>query len=253
MAGISSVELVKYPKELTDADWQKKKGLLAKAVKTGLGSELKKGEALHGKLDSAKLEADSNAPKTREDLDLAIKQAKDHYKSAVEPLIAQLKQIVKVAEETEKVLSGKKLKDAAAAAAAIAKRADLFSITCKSVDLEASIKRAEERIDKLNQLAAQMLNSSIAKFLKGAKEFLSGDGSAASWNDKIKQNGRSVSNSVRQLENYNKAFWKEFQKFQGFDLGTMKLTGDDEKSKELRLKVVRLAVKQVADIARFKD
>ena len=141
---------------------------------------------------------------------------------------------------------------AAKEAAAIAKGLGNFAVTCKSIDLQASIKKAEERVAKLNALATKNLTDSIKKFLTGAKTFLGGDGSAGSWESSIKQNGRSVSNSVRQLDAYNKKFWSDFVKFQGFDLGTLKITEDDDKSKEKRKKLVKLAVAQVAAIAKFK-
>jgi hypothetical protein len=252
MSGVSPAALMEYPKELTDADWQKKKGLMAKAVKTGLGAELKKGEALHKKVDTAMLSADNNAPKSMEDLEAGIAGAKKHYGDAVDPLIKQLKTIVAEAKSAEAAMTKGKYKDAATAAAAIAKKADLFSVTCKSVDLEASIKRGKERVDKLNVIAAKMLTESIKKFLVSTKVFLAGDGSKDSWDENVKQNGRSVSNSVRQLKNYNAAFWKDFQKFDGFDLSAMKLNDDEDKSKERRLKLCRDAIKQVVDIAKFK-
>jgi hypothetical protein len=252
MAGVSASALIEYPKELTDADWQKKKGLMAKTVKTGLGAELKKGEALHKKVESHKLEADSNAPKSMEDLEVGIAEAKKHYREVVQPLINQLKTIVTEAKSAEAAMTKGKYKDAAAAAVIIGKKADLFAITCKSVDLEASIKRGTERVDKLNTLAAKLLMDSIKKFLVSSKTFLASDGSVESWDDNVKQNGRSVSNSVRQLKNYNVVFWKDFQKFDGFDLGTMKLNDDEDKSKEKRLKLCRDAIKQVVEIAKFK-
>lgn len=252
MAGIDAIQLMVYPKELTDADWQKKKELLSKTIKTGLGAELKKGEALHKKIKTNKLEADCNAPKSKDDLDQGIKDAKAYFKSHVEPLIAQLKVVVSTAKATEAAMTKAKHKKSAAAAADIAKSADRFAVACKSVDLEATIKRGQERIDRLNMLAANLLNASIKKFIVSAKLFLASDGNMQSWEDNIKQNGRSVSNSVRQLDNYNKAFWAKFQKFQGFDLPTLGLHGDEPKTKEARLKLAREAVKQVADIAKFK-
>ncbi len=252
MAGIAAGELIAYPKVLTDADWQKKKELLSKTISTGLGAELKKGEALHKKIETHKLEADSDAPKSMEDLEKGITDAKAYYRSHVKPLVDQLKEIVKVAKATDVAMTKAKYKKSAAAAADIAKEADLFSVKCQSVDLEASIKRGTARVEKLNMLAAQQLVASIKKFLVSTKVFLASDGNAASWNDNVKQNGRSVSNSVRQLANYNAEFWAEFQKFQGFDLGTMKLSNDDDKSKAERLEICQEAVKQVVQIARFR-
>ena len=253
MAGVDASALSVYPKEITDATWQKKKGLIGKATKTGLGAELQKCEALHKKIDAAKLDVGSNAPKTRDDIEKATKEAKAHYAAAVEPLRKQLLSAKAKAEDAEKKLK-KAVGGGAAAkeAAAIAKGLGNFAVTCKSIDLQASIKKAEERVAKLNALATKNLTDSIKKFLTGAKTFLGGDGSAGSWESSIKQNGRSVSNSVRQLDAYNKKFWSDFVKFQGFDLGTLKITEDDDKSKEKRKKLVKLAVAQVAAIAKFK-
>jgi hypothetical protein len=253
MAGVDASALSVYPKEITDATWQKKKGLIGKATKTGLGDELKKCEALHKKVDSAKLDVGSNAPKTQADIDKAVKEAKAHYAAAVEPLRKQLLAAKSKAEDAEKKLK-KAVGGAAAAkeAAAIAKGLGNFALTCKSVDLQASIKKAEERVAKLNAVAEKMLNDSIKKFLVGAKAFLAGDGSADSWEKLMKQNGRSVSNSVRQLDAYNKKFWSDFSKFQGFDLNTMKLAGDDAASNDKRKKVAKAATAQVVAIAKFK-
>jgi len=253
MAGVDAAALSVYPKEITDATWQKKKGLIGKATKTGLGAELQKCEALHKKIDCVKLDVGSNAPKTQDDIDKAIKEAKAHYAAAVEPLRKQLLAAKSTAEEAEKKLK-KAVGGAGAAkeAAAIAKGLGNFAVTCKSIDLQASIKAAEERVAKLNKLATDLLNASLKKFLVGAKAFLAGDGSADSWNKLIKQNGRSVSNSIKQLDVYNKKFWSDFVKFQGFDLNTIKLDGDDDTSNEKRKKLVKSAAAQVIAIAKFK-
>jgi len=255
MAGVDAKVLMVYPKEITDANWQKKKGLIGKATKTGLGAELTKCENLHKKIDTGKLDAGSNAPKTREDIDKAVKEVKAHYAAAVEPLRKQLLAAKGTAEAAEKTLK-KAVGGGAAAkeAAAIAKALGDFAVTCKSIDLEASIKKAEERVAKLNELATKNLDASIVKFLNGYKAFKASDGSKDSWDKLIKQNGRSVSNSVRQLEAYNKKFWGTFEKtFKGFDLGTMKLADDDDKSKALRQKIAKLAKDQVVEIAKFKS
>lgn len=253
MAGVDASVIGTYPKEITDATWQKKKGVIGKATKTGLGDELKKCEALHKKIDWTKLDVTSNSPKTQADIDKATKEAKAHYAAAVEPLRKQLLSAKSKAEDAEKKLK-KAVGGGSAAkeAALIAKGLGNFAVTCKSIDLQASIKKAEDRVAKLNALAAKLLNDSLKKFLVGAKAFMAGDGSAKSWNDLMKQNGRSVSNSIKQLDVYNKKFWSDFVKFQGFDLNTMKLDGDDEASKEKRKKVAKAATAQVVAMAKFK-
>jgi hypothetical protein len=253
MAGVDATALMSYPKEITNAHWQKKKGLIGKATKTGLGAELTKCESLQKKIDVIKLDVGSNSPKTQDAIDQATKEVKAYYSSAVEPLRKQLLSAKSKAEDAEKKLKkktggGKAAKEAAL----IAKGLGNFAVTCKSIDLQASIKAAEARVAKLNAIAAKMLNASIKKFLTGYKAFASGDGSADSWGKLMKQNGRSVSNSIKQLDAYNKEFWSDFVKFKGFDLGTMKLTEDDDKSKKMRKKLAKAAAGQVVAMAKFK-
>lgn len=253
MAGVDATMLMTYPKEITDKHWQKKKGVIGKATKTGLGAELIKCEKLHKKVNVIKLDVGSSSPKTQDDIDRGTKEAKAHYGSAVAPLRKQLLAAKAKADEAEKKL--KKAvggKSAAKEAASISKGLADFALTCKSIDLQASIKAAQERVAKLNAIAAKQLVPSFKKFLKGAQDFLKGDGSADSWNSLMKQNGRSVSNSIKQLDAYNKKFWKDFVKFQGFDLNTMKLAGDDEASNKKRKKVAKLAASQVIEMAKFK-
>ena len=249
MAGVSVAAIVEYPKTLTDADWQKKKGLVGKMKKTGLGAELVKAEAMHKKIDTVKLLPQN--PNTEEEIQAGIKEGKDYYAKMVEPLRKQLFEVDKVATKAADTL--KKMTgggDASKAALAVAKAATDFALTCKSLDMDGPLKEMRDRIVKKNMLAAKFLVDAIKKFLVGAKVFLA-DGSVKSWDENVKQQGRSVSNSVKQLDNYNKEFWAEFQKFQGFDLGTMKLMGEEDK--DARIKIVKKALVQVAEIAKFKD
>lgn len=251
MAGIDPMALMNYPVVLTDKDWQKKKGLLAKAVKTGLQAELKKGEDLHKKIDTSALLPARHAPKTLADLDLGLKEAKDYYKANVEPLRTQLRVIEATSAKASAALAKAKLGDASKAATAIGKAADLFAVSCKSIDFEPDYKAGLERIAKLNMLAAKLLKDSIKKFQTSSKAFVGGDHTQEAWDTLVKQNGRSVSNSVKQLANYNAAFWGKFKMFQGFDQATMKLMGDDDLTKKKRLVVVKEAMKQVDAIDAF--
>ena len=252
MAGIDPMALMNYPVALTDKDWQTKKGILAKAVKTGLQAELKKGEDLHKKIETTALLPARLSPRTMADLDLGLKQAKDYYKANVEPLRTQLRVIEATAAKAAAALAKVKLSDASKAATAIEKAADLFAVSCKSIDYEPDYKAAMERIAKVNMLAAKMLKDSIKKFQASSKAFVGGDHTQDSWDTLVKQNGRSVSNSVKQLANYNAAFWGKFKMFQGFDQATMKLMGDDETTKKKRLVVVKEAMKQVDAIDAFE-
>ena len=251
MAGIDIYKF-NYPKELTDADWQKAKGKIGKLHKTGLGAELKKAEAMFKSVDKSVLDPSSNPHKTLASLATAVKAAKAHYVSVVVPISKQMDKIVAAASDAStklnKAVGGG---SAAKAADAVKKAAETFRVTCKSLDLDTPIAKVKADIDKKNQLAAKLMGQALTKWAVGAKAFLA-DPSWANWDTHIKQQGRSVSNSVAQLEQYNAQFWKDFQKFQGFDSVTMGFKKDDPKLAEKMSKVVKLASAQVKVIAAFK-
>ena len=253
MAGIDPAKLMQYPKELTNKDWQKKKGVGGKMTKTGLGAVLDKAEAAHKKIDWTKLDPNSDSPKTKADIEKAVAASKAYYKKNVEPLTAELNKVKSTAENAarklEKTATGK---SAGKAAKEIAKAADQFAVGTKSIDLEALVAKSNARVEKLNKLADKMLDQALKKWIAGQKAYLASDQTVQDWEAHIKQNGRSVSNSVKQLEAYNKKFWKDFSKFQGFDLATLKLSDDEEATKAKRAKVVKLANAQVKEIASFK-
>lgn len=251
MAGIVPGAFVaKCPIELKDAHWQKKKGKVGKMVKTGLGAELKKLEALVKRVNSTKLDPASTPSKTLEELQAKVNTAMTEYKTSIPPIRKQLKVVetvaAKAAAKLKKVPLGK---DARKAAEAVGKAASHYAVTSKSLDLEGSIEQVKASIKKKNMLAAKLLKASLKKFISGAKTFLS-DPSKSSWESNIKQQGRSVSNSVAQLKPYKAQFWTEFEKFKGFDLSTLKIA-DDEQFSEKTSRLVKAAAKQVGAIAKF--
>jgi hypothetical protein len=252
MAGVDpSAVTAALPVELTDKDWQKKKGLIGKTVKTGLGAELQKIEALHKKIDGLKLDPASNPSKTIEELTQRVKDAKAEFNASIEPLRKQLLATVKVADDAEKAL--KKVMgggSAAKAAAAVSKAASDFAVTCKSIDLEARIQKVMADIKKKNDLAKKLLAGSLTAFVNDTKVFL-GEPTKENWESKVKQQGRSVSNSVAQLDGYRQNFWSDFEKFKGFDSGTLKLSTPEDFS-DKGVKLVKLALIQVKAIASFK-
>lgn len=249
MAGIK-IGYIPYPAELTDKDWQKKKGLIGKMTKTGIGDTLKKAEALHGKIDFAMIDPAKDNPKDKAELAKGKKAAEDYYKKSILPFSEQLSVVQKTAEKAVKD-NAKMPKKSLAAMEAIAKTAANLRVTMKSFDMDARLKEAEERIEKRQQLAAKFLVDSLKKFASGAATFLK-DPTPESWGTNIKQQGRSVSNSVKELTAYNAAFWKDFEKFKGFDLGTLKLDDKDPKFGAKASALVKLALVQVKAIASFK-
>lgn len=254
MAGIRPSDIrIKRPAELDDAHWQKKKGKIGKLVKTGIGAELKKLNLLIKKIDLMVLDPSSNPSKTMAELRDKVVAAKKEYAKSIPPLQKQCKAVQAIALKAEATLKKKPFgKDAAKAAAAVAKAADWYSVTCKSLDLDKAIADVKAAIDKKNAIAAKLLEGSIKKFLTGAKKYLALDNPTKDdWDAIMKQNGRSVSNSVAQLTEYRDRFWKDFVKFKGFDLNTMGIK-DDEKFAAITKKLVKMSAAQVVAIAKFK-
>ena len=252
MAGIRPSNFkIERPAELDDPHWQKKKGKVGKMVKTGVGAELKKLNALINKVDVVALDPASNPSKTMDELKAKVDVAKKEYMKSIPPIQKQCKAVKDAAQKAEAKLKKTPMgKDAAKAAAAVAKAADWYAVTCKSLDLEGSVAKVKADIEKKMALASKLLNDSLKRFMVGAKKFLA-DPTEKSWEDNVKQNGRSVSNSVAQLPAYRAKFWSDFSKFQGFDTGTIGIARDPDFDKKGSA-LVKAAAKQVVAISKFK-
>lgn len=251
MAGVK-IGYLAYPGILTNKDWQKKKGLIGKMKKTGIGDVLDKAEAVHKKIDWAEMAVSKDNPANMEELKTAIQAVKTYYAKAIVPYEKALTEVADTAEGAIKDV--KKMIGAGSvvkAIEAIVKEAKTQRVTLKSLDLESDIKAMVERIERRQELARVHMNDSLKKFVIGAKAFLS-DPTPENWDKHIKQAGRSVSNSVKELENYNRVFWKEFQKFEGFDLGRMNIDTKSPDFADITTKKVKAAAAQVKDIASFK-
>lgn len=251
MAGIK-LGVQPYPVALTDKHWQKSKGALAKLKKTGIGDLLKTAEGQYKKLDFNALDPRNQNPRTQADLDKAVAKVKDTFKSSFKPFCDHLDKIATHAGKVEKENS-KLLKGAKSGIADVIAAAKSFKLTLNSLDVETPIKEVQDRIDRVQHLAKVNFDDSLKKFLVGYKAFKA-DPTPASWEKNIKQQGRSVSNSVATLEPYKTKFWKDFQKFQGFDTGTLGFdTKDDAKFAAESTKLVNAALDQVKKIAAFKS
>lgn len=251
MAGID-IGTFAYPSELTNRCWQKEKGKLGKLAKTGLGDALDAAEAIWRKVDLGVLDPSSNPSRTIGELDVKVVAAKAHYVKFVAPLAREMGNVrtaAKAAADKLKKLPG--AGDAARAALAIEKRAADFAVTCKSLDLESPIAKVRADIEKKNDLARKLLADSLKRFVAGAKAFMA-DPTLDSWGRNVKQQGRSVSNSVAQISSLREKFWKDFEKFKGFDEGTLKLAKDDPDVGERMKKIVALALGEVRKIAAAK-
>ncbi len=97
---------IEYPKILTNADWQKNKGLVAKgAGETGIGVQMNKTEALFKKFDwkafNAKIICQrANGVFTPGHVDIKIKESVALYTKAVAPVRVEVQKLEKLASDT---------------------------------------------------------------------------------------------------------------------------------------------------------
>ncbi len=131
----------KYPDILTDANWNKNKGLLAKAAgETGVGAQMKVVQAKFKEIKwemfdvRTALKGGANADEAA----LALGAAKGAYEKRVKPLIAEVDKLAKKAEDAEKKFKAAKTipKSSAEHAAKVEAAARLLSAQLKTVSAE---------------------------------------------------------------------------------------------------------------------
>ncbi|MFT5423234.1 MAG: hypothetical protein ACI89L_001008 [Phycisphaerales bacterium] len=142
--------LVAYPKALTNKDWQKQKGTLAKSKKTGLGEKLTALEAAHKKIDWDKLTAIGYGRlNTEKEVDEAQKKAMTYYKGSVLTVRTDALALSKKAGEVAKEFKKSKLipKSARIAAEDISSGSMNFGTALKSLDSEwATFEKYREQL-----------------------------------------------------------------------------------------------------------
>mgnify|MGYP001167332676 CR=1 FL=1 len=175
---------IDIPAVLTQKDWDKNKGALAKAAgKTGVGDAMKAVAKAHDAIDWKKLSVSVNAPSnaTVADLDDLFDEAKAEYKRSVDPLRTQLQKLRDLAEAAAKKFKANKLipKDSTAHAEKVAKAADqLFvafnqsSLGAKITDDYEGMREAMKKADEVRAKGREILEKymlTLAKKLKTAK------------------------------------------------------------------------------------
>jgi|GEM_PF-6863351 len=150
------------PKGLTDAEWQKEKGKIAKlAGKTGVGEALKKFQASYKAIDFSKFDAKMACPgaKLPSVVSEALKTARSYHADKVEKARNDLKDARDTANDTAKAFKKNKLipSSATKAAETIAKAADQFYIVMKkdSVYFTECWKSFQDLIDELERRAEE--------------------------------------------------------------------------------------------------
>ncbi|MBK3735636.1 hypothetical protein GAY29_21550 [Azospirillum brasilense] len=227
---------IDIPDILTQKDWDKKKGAIAKiAGKTGVGDAMKAVDKAHGAIDWKKLSVSMNSPSnaTLDDLDSLLDEARAEYKRSVEPLRTQLQKLRDLAEATAKKFKSNKLipKDSTAHAEKVAKAADqLFvafnqsSLGDKIVDDYEGMKDAIEKADKVRAKGREILEKymlSLAKKLKTAK-------TVSDYQDLWKEDIRGVGTQLPKMPEL-KAFLKDWRNISSQD--GLPETDDDVKGR----------------------
>jgi hypothetical protein len=227
-----------YPPEITKATWDRKKGLVAKALgETGIGEACANAEALFDKIDWAAFDIIKLTPTSSSDEALAkVKALKpgvlaEHNKT-VKPTIAALKEINKKAEEAAAKLRKNILtKGTAKTAEDIATTADHFSVALQlhSQFFDKVAKEADKSLEDIEKSRARIAENMsqtkdfLADLLHGLQKFSSIDPpTMKDWDDHVKQQGRSVSNNLKGNPELAKKYLKTWvTKFQGFDWVTI--------------------------------
>ena len=131
----------KYPDILTDRNWQKNKGLFAKAAgETGVGAQMKIVEKKFGEIKweqfdvRTALKGGANA----DEANLALSTARGAYEKRVKPLVVEIDKLYKKAEDAEKKFRASKAipKSAGDHAGKVKAAAKLLSAQVKAVNGE---------------------------------------------------------------------------------------------------------------------
>jgi DNA repair exonuclease SbcCD ATPase subunit len=220
-----------WPAILTNADWQKKKGVIAKiAGKTGVGEAMTSAEKAFKKIDWNKMDARNILPINRDPdkIKAAKAEAIKVYKTVIEPARKELKSLQAVV--TKRADEWKKNKAIPASTVQhlqkIAKEADTLSLTLagnsggmtarlKSFDdmYAVKMKNQHDEIQKLDETIANLeaaLRDAAKTPTKKYWEEGKGDKKSAH------QRCRSMCNAIRNIAKLKTKYWKTWEPFGDF-------------------------------------
>ena len=202
----------KIPVILTDADWQKKKGVIAKAAgKTGIGPAMKAMEAEWKKVDWDDLDpnlvwAKTGMQRTPANFPAAFKVAKTAY-GKVTALRSKVKSLADLAEKTEAKFKSSKVIPSSSRehVGKIAKAADQLWIELKSID---QVWLAEEKAVKAHyntklKQTADNLGKAIPIVLGRAEKFIEAvkkDPKPKIFNDAMPKVARDITQQIGNVE-----------------------------------------------------
>lgn len=216
-----------YPVVLTDADWQKKKGLFAKmAGETGIGAAMNKAQAAY---KSVKWEAFSvkQAYPTQEAIDAAEKAAREEATKSVAVLSKQISALRDLAYAAEKKFKGSKTIPSSATAAAVAVSSECGKFIPALKGLDQVLKEFAESRKKLQNTQSilnKALTEAIPKVRNGIK-IVEGTKTSQSYSDSCWQAVRGLSAMTSRYAFLVpfQAEWKTLSSIQPQDLKTPEL------------------------------
>lgn len=247
-----------WPKELTNKDWQSKKGLVAKIAGkfdggTGLGDLLEECESLHAELDLGNKWEPANLvlPKDR-DLDIIDEREVETYQRynlAIAPLRKKLQEVAKLAKEVAAEWKKHKLipKKAVTAAETVETTADQWFIRLKvgSADVDTLFKdgfeKLREKAEQKEQETLKVVKKQIELCEEGLKAALK-EPTKKGWESGGAHQGcRSVCNGIRAVPAWKKLFYSTWQEFGDFYHNDIK-DDDPEMASKIKAKVRTVAI-----------
>lgn len=246
-----------WPAILTDKDWQKKKGTLAKMLgESGVGSAMTAAENSFGTIDFTQMEITRVLAKDRhstENIEKGRSEAGDYYTKQVEPT----RKLIKTVEDTAKNAATKWKKNklipssSSKHADAVAGAADMLWMMLKSnSSVMAQLNKTfDDTLDRNQRVRDQSISdlSKTIKLLEQSIEAYVKNISKAEWsngNTSVHQRCRSMCNAIRNIHELSDAYWGTWQKFgDNYEKDAPEGGEEEKKAMTLKLKTLIAALK----------
>lgn len=155
-----------YPTTLTNADWQKKKGVFAKMFgETGIGAALIKAKSVHDGINWQKMDC-LNAYPNLQALELAEKTAIEEFHAKVPHLIAELGKVRTLAQAVAKKIPPTAVK----AVTAIGVACTSYIGELNKLEEMGHFDNAREKAENTARLMVQAVNQAAQKITTGIEE-----------------------------------------------------------------------------------
>jgi hypothetical protein len=213
---------VAYPPVLEAAQWDKKKGVIAKmTVETGIGKALTELKTLYNNVNLEKLTAGGYGKLTsNEQVDIAHEHANDHYKAHVPPVQAKLKLVAKLADDTVVKFKKNKLIPKASIDYVLQ-----IAAACHKMDTDFN-----DRVEE--QATFDTYKAALKRGLDGQRKTIVTDlhnleaavkacleqPTAANWVKLVRQRNRQVGNTLGNVPEYKLKFWAVWQPLDGLQI-----------------------------------